>query len=103
MSGLEAVAHALAGSTGGIVAMTLLYPLENIRTRLQVQVKRKGVAVAPVAPVQLTHTHAETSDTPAPEECISPETPMTRKHERSAHITTCLLYTSDAADDLVGW
>ncbi len=36
-AGVEAVAHALAGSTGGIFAMTLLYPLENIRTRLQVQ------------------------------------------------------------------
>lgn len=37
-AGVEAVAHALAGSTGGVFAMTLLYPLENIRTRLQVQV-----------------------------------------------------------------
>jgi hypothetical protein len=38
-AGVEAVAHALAGSTGGVFAMTLLYPLENIRTRLQVQGK----------------------------------------------------------------
>lgn len=90
MSGLEAVAHALAGSTGGIVAMTLLYPLENIRTRLQVQVKRKASmrhlspalnAANGAATTPLVHTHATPSTTPAPpEECISPETPAPAKH-----------------------
>ena len=99
MSGLEAFAHALAGSSGGIVAMTLLYPLENIRTRLQVQVKRTlqhqggngnthaannaataapttvTAATSPPAVPALVHTHADPAASPSPDECISPETP----------------------------
>lgn len=38
---LESLSHALAGASGGVIAMALLYPLENVRTRLQVQVKKK--------------------------------------------------------------
>jgi len=81
MSGMEAVAHALAGSTGGIVAMALLYPLENIRARLQVQVKRREstqeqAAEQALAQTPLVHTHAlPGAPTPLPDECISPETP----------------------------
>ena len=38
---MEAVSHALAGAAGGVIAMALLYPLENVRTRLQVQIERR--------------------------------------------------------------
>lgn len=38
MSLSEALLHAVAGTVGGILAYTALYPLEVIRTRLQVQV-----------------------------------------------------------------
>ena len=112
MSGLEAVAHALAGSTGGIVAMTLLYPLENIRTRLQVQVKRKeAVAARPhdsaaaaaspaaaaasstaaaVPAVPLLHTHDNAASSPVPEECISPETPHKQQPHAAAAVAAPL-------------
>ena len=38
---MEAVSHALAGAAGGVIAMALLYPLENVRTRLQVQIEQR--------------------------------------------------------------
>ncbi|KAL5018700.1 hypothetical protein ScPMuIL_004422 [Solemya velum] len=34
--------HAIAGSTGSVVAMTIFYPLDTARTRLQVDDKRKA-------------------------------------------------------------
>lgn len=73
--------------------MCMLYPLENIRTRLQVQVKRKetrqacaGSAGATGASQQSivhthTHTHALPAATPSPDECISPETPHISKSQ----------------------
>eukprot|EP01006_Ploeotia_vitrea_P060636 TRINITY_DN76261_c0_g1_i1.p1 TRINITY_DN76261_c0_g1~~TRINITY_DN76261_c0_g1_i1.p1 ORF type:complete len:497 (-),score=229.84 TRINITY_DN76261_c0_g1_i1:64-1503(-) len=36
---VNAAVHATAGSLGGVLSMSLLYPLENIRTRMQVQNK----------------------------------------------------------------
>jgi len=36
----EALAHGTAGAIGAVLSMALLYPLENIRTRLQVQRKQ---------------------------------------------------------------
>jgi adenine nucleotide transporter 17 len=41
MSGVEALSSGIAGSVSSVVAMALLYPLDNIRTRLQVQIKKK--------------------------------------------------------------
>ena len=38
---MEAVSHALAGAAGGVIAMAVLYPLENVRTRLQVQIEQR--------------------------------------------------------------
>jgi len=38
---VDSVAHAVAGAVGGMTAMTLLYPLENIRCRLQAQKNEK--------------------------------------------------------------
>lgn len=35
--GLDATTHALAGGSASVMAMALLYPLENVRCRLQVQ------------------------------------------------------------------
>lgn len=40
---LDVFAHAVAGTGGGTLAMLLLYPLENIRIRLQVQKQVKGM------------------------------------------------------------
>ncbi|CEP01501.1 hypothetical protein PBRA_002107 [Plasmodiophora brassicae] len=39
--GLDATTHALAGGSASVMAMALLYPLENVRCRLQVQVHRQ--------------------------------------------------------------
>jgi adenine nucleotide transporter 17 len=77
--------------------MTLLYPLENIRTRLQVQVQRKpAAAVGSSADVLASkqqpslarngekhtcHLHAAERE---PEECISPETPHLQNQKKGA-------------------
>ena len=46
---MDALSHALAGAVGGVIAMALLYPLENIRTRLQVQIEqRKKLLTTPL-------------------------------------------------------
>ena len=48
---MDALSHALAGAVGGVIAMAALYPLENVRTRLQVQVEqRKRLHATPSAP-----------------------------------------------------
>ena len=44
-STIESLSHALAGSAAGVIAMALLYPLENVRVRLQVQVNEKKKAI----------------------------------------------------------
>lgn len=41
---------AIAGSTGAVLANTLVYPLDIVKTRLQVQMKRKPGDVAAQAP-----------------------------------------------------
>lgn len=46
MSSSDAFAHGAAGAAGGVIAMALLYPLDNIRTRLQVQITRKHHSAA---------------------------------------------------------
>ena len=38
---MDALSHALAGAVGGVIAMAVLYPLENVRTRLQVQIEQR--------------------------------------------------------------
>lgn len=80
--------------------MTLLYPLENIRTRLQVQQKptaNRGDASAAdatseqqIQTTQPKHTCNKDEQTPSStsacptEECISPETPCTTSSSSSA-------------------
>jgi hypothetical protein len=39
---MESAANALAGSVAGLMSMTILYPFDNVRTRLQVQRKHTG-------------------------------------------------------------
>ncbi|CAG8972023.1 hypothetical protein HYALB_00008308 [Hymenoscyphus albidus] len=55
---------AVAGATGAVIANALVYPLDIVKTRLQVQVKRKETDPAPTGaePVHYTSTwHAITS------------------------------------------
>lgn len=62
---LDSVAHALAGASGGVIAMSLLYPLENVRCRLQVQVNaKKTAAVAPTAAATTKVVTAEADSAP---------------------------------------
>ncbi|XP_026325060.1 peroxisomal membrane protein PMP34-like isoform X2 [Hyposmocoma kahamanoa] len=37
----ETLVHALAGATGSVVGMTAFYPLDTIRTRIQVEDSKK--------------------------------------------------------------
>ena len=70
----EALSHALAGSAGGVAAMSLLYPLTAIQLRLSVQVKKLKSLPPPnhssdTAETKENESHCCTSDAHQ-KECI---------------------------------
>lgn len=47
---------AVAGATGAVIANALVYPLDIVKTRLQVQVKRKPTDPVPTGPADIHYT-----------------------------------------------
>ncbi|ETN37190.1 uncharacterized protein HMPREF1541_08180 [Cyphellophora europaea CBS 101466] len=52
---------AIAGSTGAVLANALVYPLDIVKTRLQVQVKRKDIDSQPLHEGDDHHPHYEST------------------------------------------
>jgi len=77
----DALAHATAGAAGGVIAMSLLYPLENVRCRLQVQVKDRQKAKSKLYS-QSSNQHTRNDSTQQGTNLLSPHTHSKASQQR---------------------